>query len=377
MRVAQDVGELEAQRAARGGHRYGATTTLRTPPARISGKACGRLLERHDGADHAADAADVAREHVERVHLVAMARGVRPVHLHLLVVEDVRREPDRRRALRQAAEEEHAGARRRQLHRLLLRDVARARDDHDVGSEALRRAHDLRLHVDRLGVDVREPILPEDRLGEGEPVRAALAQQHLAGALESRERRVGRPDGAGADHDDRVVEPDRDVLVAADHVRERIGERRVRGGEAVGDAEQVLQRDLGDRHVLGVRPGVVEAHQLAAQAQVLVASEAHPAAPAPERRDAVHGVADRDAAERDLGRGGLADLEHLAADLVAEHPWRLDPAIAVVERSNVGAADAAGEHAQQHAVDRTGRIGHGAHRHESRAFPDCGAHASS
>ena len=41
--MAQRVGELEAERAARGDTRraYGATTTLRTPPARISGKASG------------------------------------------------------------------------------------------------------------------------------------------------------------------------------------------------------------------------------------------------------------------------------------------------------------------------------------------------
>src|ERR671939_2221 len=47
----------------------------------------------------------------------------------------------------------------------------------------------------------------------------------MPSAPEAGDRRVGRANGAGADHGDAVVEPDRDVLVPADRVAERVGER--------------------------------------------------------------------------------------------------------------------------------------------------------
>ena len=184
-------------------------------------------------------------------------------------------------------------------------------------------------------------------------------------------------DRPGADHDDDVVEADVDVLVAADDVGERVGERRVRGRQPVGDAEQVLERDVRDDHALGVGAGVVEAHQLAVEAEVLRAAAAHPAAPAPQRRDAVDRVADRDAARRDLLLGARADLDDLAGDLVAEHPRRLDAAVAVVERAHVGAADAAREHVQEHAVLGADRVRGGADIHRPRPVPDRCAHCSS
>ena len=45
--------------------------------------------------------------------------------------------------------------------------------------------------------------------------------------------------------------------------RQRVGERGVRGRQPVGDPEQVLERDVGDRDPVGVGAGMVEAHQLA------------------------------------------------------------------------------------------------------------------
>jgi hypothetical protein len=106
-------------------------------------------------------------------------------------------------------------------------------------------------------------------------------------------------------------------------------------------------------------------------AQVLVPGSAQRADTAVEGRDDVHDVALRGAqvAVR-LG----ADLEHLAADLVAEHGARLDPAVAVVERADVGAADPAGDDAQERPVRGTGRVGHFAELHLARAVPDRSSH---
>ena len=187
-------------------------------------------------------------QHVERVHLVAMPGGVRTVHLHLLVVEDVRRKPHVRRALRQAAEEQHAAPRPRHLHRLLLGDVAGAGDDDDVGSDAVGRlAH---------GGDAGRPPTcrrtPSGRRRGSSRARSSrprrVSQQlDVACPLEPGDRAVRRPHRPGADHDHAVVEADADVLVAADRVGQRIGERRVLVGQAVGDPEQVLERDLRDR----------------------------------------------------------------------------------------------------------------------------------
>ena len=222
-----------AQRPARGGH--GATTTFSTSPARIAVERAGRLVERDDVATTTQRMPPSSRASMSSaVHLVAVARRVRAVHLHLLVVEDVRREAHVRRALRQAAEEQHAPARRGHLHRLLLGDVARAGDDHDVGAEAVgRRAH----RGDAVGVARcrgrpcgRRRAIAVARARAGS--RARLEQQHLAGALQPGERARARCRPGRRRSPRRVVEADADVLVAADRVRQRVGERRVRGATA-------------------------------------------------------------------------------------------------------------------------------------------------
>ena len=225
-----------------------------------------------------------------------------------------------------------------------------------------------------LRVHVVDALVAEDRPGELEPAGRALEHEHLTGALQPRERRVGRADRSRADHDDDVVEPDADVLVAADHVRQRVGERGVRGRQPVRDAEEVLERDVGDGHAVRVGARVVEAHQLAVQAEVLGPAAAHPAAPAPQRGDAVDGVADGDAAHGDLVLRPRADLHHLARDLVAEHPGRLDPAVAVVEGAHVRAADAARQDLQEHAVLGAHGIRGGADLHRAGTVPDRCAH---
>ena len=155
-------------------------------------------------------------------------------------------------------------------------------------------------------------------------------------------RRSHRP---GADHRHRVVEADVDVLVPADRIGQRVGEGGLLVGQSVRHSEQVLQRDLGDRDELGVGALVVEAHQLVLHAEVLVAASAQPAAPAPQRGDAVHVVAHLEAGLAHLAVRLGPDLDHLAADLVTQHPRGRDATVAVEEDAHVRSADPARRHA--------------------------------
>ena len=97
------------------------------------------------------------------------------------------------------------------------------------------------------------------------PSRSAVASSSITWPAPSSRamRRVRGAHGPGPDHGDDVVEAHRDVLVAAD--RHRTADRRTWHlvGQPLGDAEQVLERDLGDRHELGVGALIVEAHELA------------------------------------------------------------------------------------------------------------------
>ena len=162
--------------------------------------------------------------------------------------------------------------------------------------------------------------------------------------------------------------------MAADRIGERIREGRVDVGQPVGDLEEVLQRDLRDRDRLGVGALVVEAHQLAVGAQVLVARPAQAAAAAPERRDAVDAVAEVETRLGNLLGRRRPDLDQLAADLVAEHPGRGDAPVAVVERPHVRAADAAGGDTEEDAVLGTGRVRDVADGHLPGPVPDRRAH---
>ena len=120
-----------------------------------------------------------------------------------------------------------------------------------------------------------------------------------------------------------------------------------------GIAEQVLERDLRDRDQLGVGALVVEAHQLAV-------ARTGARCPLRHRRQRPHQRVEMQCTWSPtampvgghLGGRRRADLDQLAADLVAEHPGRRDPAVAVVEGAHVGAADPARRDPQQHAVGR-------------------------
>src|SRR5207342_3875394 len=98
--------------------------------------------------------------------------------------------------------------------------------------------------------------------------------------------------------------------------------------EAVREPEDVLQRNGGHGDELGVRAGVVEAHEAAPLAEMLVAPQAEVALAAVEGRDHVHDVARSRVQTAVRVR---ADLDHLPAGLVAEDPARADAAVAVVE----------------------------------------------
>jgi hypothetical protein len=69
------------------------------------------------------------------------------------------------------------------------------------------------------------------------------------------------------------------------------------------------------------------------------------------------------------------DRDDLAGDLVAEDPRRLDAAVAVVEDADVGAADAAGDDAQERPVRRAGRLADLSQLHRSGPGPDARPHA--
>ena len=226
-----------------------------------------------------------------------------------------------------------------------------------------------------VGVDVGDALVAEDRPGELEPAGGPLEHQHLAGALQPRERRVGGADRARADHDHGVVEPDADVLVAADHVRQRVGERGVRGRQPVRDAEEVLERDVRDRHPVRVGAGMVEAHQLAVAGR------------GSRRRRGTSGSAPHHSVEMQWTASPSA-MPLMATSSSARGPisttspeisWpsthgRLDPAVAVVEGAHVGAADAARQDLQEHAVLGAHGIRGGADLHRAGTVPDRCAH---
>ncbi len=169
--------------------------------------------------------------------------------------------------------------------------AAGAGDDDHVGADLLSGVAHGAHAVGARHVDVGHPLIAEDFAGEREPVWRGLEQEDVTGPLQTRERGVRGADRAGADHRNDVVESDGDVLVTAHGIRQWIGERRHIVGQAVGNAEEVLERDLGDGHELGVGALVVKAHQLVAHAQMLVAAQAQTAASAPQGRDAVEVVA--------------------------------------------------------------------------------------
>ena len=223
--------------------------------------------------------------------------------------------------------------------------------------------------------DVCEPdvVVSQDVACELEAPGLGLEEMYDLCALGEGERRVGRADRAGADDDDRLTGPDAEILVAADCVRERIGEGRGGRVEALGHAIDVLQGHVRNRDELGVGAGIVESHEAGFRAEVLVAASAHPADAAVESRDHVHEVAGR-GVELTVGLG--ADLQDLARDLVPQDPPGPDAPIAVVERANVGSADPARDDPEQGAVGRAGGVRRLLERHLPGALPDGCSHPS-
>ena len=227
--------------------------------------------------------------------------------------------------------------------------------------------------VARRDVDVLDRPASEHRVRELEPACLALEQEHPLGPLRQRQRGVRGPDRPRADDGHRLAGADAEILVSADRVGERVGEGRVDGVEAVREPEDVLQRDAGHGDELGVRAGVVEAHEAAALAEMLVSPQAEVALAAVESRDHVHDVARSRVQTAVRVR---PDLDDLPAGLVPEDPARPDAAVAVVERAHVRAADAAGDDAKERPVPRAGGLRHVRERHLARRLPEGRSHSA-
>ena len=152
-----------------------------------------------------------------------------------------------------------------------------------------------------------------------------------------------QPDRAAADHQRHIIRRQPRVLHRVPAHRDRFGQRRLVGGQSV---RHFQQQALGERHVLREATGDV----------VGIA-------------DALHGVAGdrhRHRADQCAGLqallGARAVLDHLAAELVAEHhvargvhvpatagaARALDELLGVFRRVQIGAADAAAQRLHQH-----------------------------
>ena len=188
---------------------HGATTTFSASPARMRGKASG-VSSRPMMSETTERMPPASRgEHVERRHLVAVARGVGAVHL------DLAGSAARSRGSR-CASCPSAGRRRTARARAARpspsppagrRRSSRRRSPRRRRSPSVARIT-AALPSSLLGVDVGDALVAEDRARELEPAGGALEHQHLAGALQPRERRVRGADRPRADHHDGVVEAD-------------------------------------------------------------------------------------------------------------------------------------------------------------------------
>ena len=83
------------------------------------------------------------------------------------------------------------------------------------------------------------------RLGRGPLVRVARGDRHLGGPV-ARDERGAQADGAGAEHEHLAVGLDPPEPDAAHGDRQRLGERRGDGVDAVGDRRQVLERRVDE-----------------------------------------------------------------------------------------------------------------------------------
>ncbi len=227
----------------------------------------------------------------------------------------------------------------RHLERGLLRLLGRRGDAHPVCP----RTAGLREHLADAVVLAGHERLVDERADDAhrqvEPVLLHVGHVDAARAPIPAHDRLPAPDRPGAEDHHDVAQADVEHLDAVERAGERVGDGREIGREIVGQRDQVLRRDRRHRRPLGVRPGegVVPVQQVVL-AQVLEPLHTPPALAAREDRAEEHAVALGDAGrEHRLG----PHLREHADGLVAEHPRRGGPRVAVEERPRVRAADPA------------------------------------
>ena len=160
-------------------------------------------------------------------------------------------------------------------------------------------------------------------------------------------------DGAGTDHDDRIALVDVGELLAVQHARKWLGDRRFRGLDVLGDAVDAIHRqDLGGN-----------AHEFGESAVVVVADGFEVLAHGLEPAAALEAFAVRNSGD-DLNAIAHAprvnarpDLHDLAGDLVSHDAGQGDVGVAVVVDLDVGAARSAGKDADDQVTRARVRLG--------------------
>ena len=272
---------------------------------------------------------------VQGLPVVVGAGAVGADDAHLAVVDDVGVAGDGGRVPGQAAEEADRPPAGGHPQGGLLGRAGGGGDDDDVGPAPAGQLEDRLHRVAGVGPD---GLVGRDQAGgQLQAPPAQLDQEHPGRAAGPGQPDVQATDRPGADHHHGLALADPGVLLAVDDAAQRLGQRRLGERQPLGDAVDAAdgQRLGRDAHELGEAAVVLVADRL------LVGADRHPAAPAlvagavGDGRDDLHPVAHRPAA------GALADLDHLAGDLVAEHPGRAQVGVAGAPDLGVGPADRA------------------------------------
>jgi hypothetical protein len=224
--------------------------------------------------------------------------------------------------------------------------------DHLLGCAGLGDAQRLPAVVRRLLGRIDDDVGAQ-LLGGGAAAGRIVGGDHRPSALRLQRGDHGEADRPAAHHetDGGLVQPRLGDRVQAD--REGLGQRRLLGGEAIGHGQH---QGLGEQHALGEAAG-----QAVGEAQRLHAA-----------RCQGHGHADHTGSGlQRLGRA-RAMVEDLGAELVAEDgvgggieavvrasgaAREVDHVLHVVQRVQVGPADAAGQRPDQHLAVRRLQLG--------------------
>ena len=176
----------------------------------------------------------------------------------------------------------------------------------------------------------------------GEPVGVQIDQDDAGGPAGPCEPHVQAADRPGADDDDGVALPHPRELLAVEHARERLGQRRLGEAQVLGDALDAVDRSTsrGTIRYSANPPRELVAHRQLVRADRLVPGEAVRAGAVGDRGDDLHAVPDGPAVYP------VADVDDLAGDLVAHDLWRGHVRVPGPRDLHVGAAGRAGADAQ-------------------------------